>query len=200
MNEAIRQVFQMRPRRTFLHECLYNESKEVEEGKGKNLIPPPVKESLWKAYLDKFKDPLIIVLLVVFCFSVLVALYEVYYQQKGFSMLIEPLGILIALLLATGVGFIFEVKADKEFDVLNQIKNRRPVKVFRKYIENEREVVKVKEVEKHDVCIGDYVFIENGDEIPADGLLYETRELMVDESNFTGVPFIRKSAMRKISK
>ena len=197
MNEAIQPVFQMRPRRSFLHECLYNESQEVEEGKGKNLIPPPVKESLWKAYLDKFKDPLIIVLLVVFCFSVLVALYEVFYQHQGYSMLIEPLGILIALLLATGVGFVFEVKADKEFDVLNQIKNRRPVKVFRKYLENEKEVIKVEEVEKHDVCIGDYVFIENGDEIPADGLLYETRELMVDESNFTGEPYIRKSAYEK---
>lgn len=194
MNEAIKQVFEMKPRRSFLHECLVNGSEVVKNGKGKNLIPPPEKESLWKAYLDKFKDPLIVVLLVVFCFSVLVALYEVFYQQKGYSMLIEPLGILIALLLATGVGFIFEVKADKEFDVLNQIKNRRPIKVFRKFPKNGKDNIKIREVEKHDVCIGDYVFLENGDEIPADGTLYETKELIVDESNFTGEPYVRKSA------
>lgn len=194
MNEAIKQVFEMKPTRSFLHECLVNGSEVVKNGKGKNLIPPPEKESLWKAYLDKFKDPLIVVLLVVFCFSVLVALYEVFYQQKGYSMLIEPLGILIALLLATGVGFVFEVKADKEFDVLNQIKNRRPIKVFRKFPKNGKDNIRIREVEKHDVCIGDYVFLENGDEIPADGTLYETKELIVDESNFTGEPYVRKSA------
>ena len=194
MNEAIKQVFEMKPRRSFLHECLVNGSEVVKNGKGKNLIPPPEKEPLWKAYLDKFKDPLIVVLLVVFCFSVLVALYEVFYQQKGYSMLIEPLGILIALLLATGVGFVFEVKADKEFDVLNQIKNRRPIKVFRKFPKNGKDNIRIREVEKHDVCIGDYVFLENGDEIPADGTLYETKELIVDESNFTGEPYVRKSA------
>lgn len=197
MNEAIKQVFEMKPRRSFLHGCLDNKSKEVEAGKGKNLIPPPEKEPLWKAYLEKFKDPLIIVLLVVFCFSVLVALYEVFYQQKGYSMLIEPMGILIALLLATGVGFIFEVKADKEFDVLNQIKNRRPIKVFRKFPKNGKDNIKIREVEKHDVCIGDFVFLENGDEIPADGTLYETKELIVDESNFTGEPYVRKSVKKE---
>lgn len=197
MNEAIKQVFQMRPRRTFLHESLIHDSNEVENGRGKNLIPPPEKEPLWKAYLDKFKDPLIIVLLVVFCFSVSVALYEVFFQQKEYSMLIEPIGILIALLLATGVGFIFEVKADKEFDVLNQIKNRRPVKVFRKFPKDGKDNIQVREVEKHDVCIGDYVYLENGDEIPADGILCETNEFMVDESNFTGEPYIRKSAYEK---
>lgn len=71
MNEAIKPAYQMRPRRTFLHECLCNESEEVEAGKGKNLIPPPPKDSLWKAYLMKFNDPLIIVLLVVFFFRII---------------------------------------------------------------------------------------------------------------------------------
>ncbi len=188
------QKFEMKPRRSFLHECLDNRSEVVKNGKGKNLIPPPEKESLWKAYVDKFRDPLIIVLLVVFCFSVLVALYEVFYQHEGYSMLVEPLGILIALLLATGVGFIFEVKADREFDILNQIKNKRPVKVFRKFPAKGKDHIKIREVEKHDVCIGDYVYLENGDEIPADGLLFETSELIVDESNFTGEPYVRKSA------
>ena len=187
----------MKKKRSFLHQCLYNNSEKVKQGKGKNLISPPEKEALWKAYLEKFKDPLIIVLLVVFCFSVLVALYEVFYQHQGYSMLIEPLGILIALLLATGVGFIFEVKADREFDILNQVKNRRPVKVFRKYAEKDKDHIRVREVEKHDVCIGDYVFLENGDEIPADGILHETNDFIVDESNFTGEPYTRKSAYKE---
>lgn len=184
----------MRKKRSFLHQCLYNNSDKVEKGKGKNLIPPPEKESLWKAYMEKFKDPLIIVLLVVFCFSVVVALYEVFYQHQGYSLLIEPLGILIALLLATGIGFIFEVKADREFEVLNQVKNRRPIKVFRKFPDKIKDRIKICEVEKHDVCVGDYVFLENGDEIPADGILHETNDFMVDESNFTGEPYVRKSA------
>ena len=187
----------MRKQRSFLHDCLFDNSEEVKKGKGKNLIPPPEKESLWKAYLEKFGDPLIIVLLVVFCFSVMVSLYEVFYQHQGYSMLIEPLGILIALLLATGVGFIFEVKADKEFDILNQVKNRRPIKVFRKFPDKARERIRVCEVEKHDVCIGDFVFLENGDEIPADGYLCETNDFIVDESNFTGEPYVRKSAYKE---
>lgn len=187
----------MRKQRSFLHGCLFNNSEEVKRGKGKNLIPPPEKESLWKAYMEKFRDPLIIVLLVVFCFSVIVSLYEVFYQHQGYSMLIEPLGILIALILATGVGFIFEVKADKEFDILNQVKNRRPIKVFRKYQDKIKDRIRICEVEKHDVCVGDFVFLENGDEIPADGYLYETNDFLVDESNFTGEPYVRKSAYQE---
>lgn len=84
---------------------------------------------MWKAYLEKFKDPLIIVLLVVFFFSVIVSLYEAFYMGQGAKILIEPIGILSALLLATGVGFIFEVKAEKEFEVLNTVKDKRPIKV-----------------------------------------------------------------------
>lgn len=99
--------------------CLDNNSKEVLQGKGGNIIPPPEKEPLWKGFLEKFKDPLIIVLLVVFCFSVMVATYEVCCQGAPRSSFIEPCGVLVALLLATGVGFWFEVKAAKEFDVLN---------------------------------------------------------------------------------
>lgn len=184
----------MRKRRSFLHQCLYDNSEQVTNGKGKNLIPPPERESLWKAYLEKFKDPLIIVLLVVFFFSVIVSLYEVFYMGQGKNILFEPIGILSALLLATGVGFIFEVKAEREFEVLNTVKDRRPIKVFRRFMENGKEKIRIREVKKHDVCIGDYVYLENGDEIPADGYLDETNAFIVDESNFTGEPYARKSA------
>ena len=171
--------------------CLVNDSPEVLSGKGKNIIPPPPKESLWKQYLEKFKDPLIIVLCVVFIFSVGVSLYEYFAVHKGASVLIEPIGVVIALLLATGIGFIFEVKAAKEFDLLNEVKNSRPVKVLRRpsadaspqYIQ----------IEKQDVVCGDIIRLENGDEVPADGILLEARNLLVDESNFTGEPFTGKS-------
>ena len=138
----------MRKRRSFLHQCLFDNSKQVTVGKGKNLIPPPERESLWKAYLEKFKDPLIIVLLVVFFFSVIVSLYEAFYMGQGAKILVEPIGILSALLLATGVGFIFEVKAEKEFEVLNTVKDKRPIKVFRRFKENGKEVIRIREVKK----------------------------------------------------
>lgn len=170
--------------------ALLSTSKEVVEGRGKNIIPPPERESLWRAYLAKFKDPIIIVLLVVFFFSVGVALYEVFVVGKGLSLLLEPCGVLLALLLATGVGFIFEVKAGKEFDILNQVKDARPVKVLRRRTEQSRAAVE--SIAKQDVVVGDLVRLESGDEIPADGVLLEAVSLRVDESNFTGEPHARK--------
>ncbi len=184
----------MSKKRLFLDNCLSDNSEQVVQGKGRNLIPPSEREPLWKAYLEKFKDPIIVVLLVVFFFSVGVALYEAFYMGQGAKMLIEPIGILIALLLATGVGFIFEVKAEKEFEVLNTVKDKRPVKVFRKVQTKGGLKVKLKEIVKTDVCVGDYVYLENGDEIPADGTLDESNSLIVDESNFTGEPYADKSA------
>ena len=113
------------------HLCLEQESAEVVEGQGRNMIPQPEREPLWKGYLKKFKDPLIVVLLVVFCFSVGVALYEILRADKPWFNIIEPAGVFIALMLATGIGFIFEVRAEREFRVLNQKKDERPVKVLR---------------------------------------------------------------------
>ena len=159
----------MKRKNSYLSTCLSNDSEKVRSGIGKNIIPPPEKDPLWKLYLEKFKDPIIIVLLIVFFFSVLVAVYEVVYMGKGWSILIEPSGVLAALLLATGVGFIFEVKADKEFDILNKVKNTRPVKVFRR--KDESSLPRLMKIEKHDVVVDDIVRLESGDEIPADGYL-----------------------------
>ena len=177
-------------RESYIAHALIATSKEVMEGRGKNIIPPPKRESLWKAYFAKFKDPIIIVLLVVFFFSVGVALYEVYVVGKDISMLLEPCGVLLALLLATGVGFIFEVKAGKEFDILNKVKDSRPVKVLRRRTATSR--VMVESIAKQDVVVGDIVRLESGDEVPADGELIEAVSLLVDESNFTGEPHARK--------
>lgn len=121
-------------RESYQASALISTSKEVIEGKGKNIIPPPEREPLWRAYLAKFKDPIIIVLIIVFLFSVGVSLYEIFVVGKGLSLLLEPCGVLLALLLATGVGFIFEVKAGREFDILNRVKDSRPVKVDRKSV------------------------------------------------------------------
>lgn len=166
-----------------------NNSERVIAGKEGNIIPPPEKEPLWKGFLEKFKDPLIIVLLVVFFFSIVVSTYEVFYQGASFSSYIEPCGVLVALLLATGVGFWFEVKAAKEFEVLNQVKNKRKVKVVRRVAGKIQTIY----IPKHDVVVGDIVKLESGDEIPADGILLRANNLRVDESNFTGELYASKN-------
>lgn len=168
--------------------CLDAHDPRIAEGIGKNIIPPPEREPLWKGFLEKFKDPLIIVLLVVFCFSILVSCYEVYHGAPLTSF-IEPSGVLVALLLATGVGFWFEVKAAKEFEVLNQVKNKRKVKVMRR---KQGKCVTMY-VPKHDVVVGDVVKLESGDEIPADGTVLFANNLRVDESNFTGELYASKN-------
>lgn len=174
-------------------DCLSNDSLEVVNGIGKNIIPPPEKESLWRQYFEKFKDPIIIVLLVVFFFSVVVAVYEILYMDKGLSILLEPSGVLTALLLATGVGFIFEVKAGKEFEILNKVKDARPVKVLRK--KSSKAKAQLMMIKKHDVVVGDIVKLESGDEIPADGILLESASLRIDESNFTGELYANKTTV-----
>lgn len=179
-------------RKMYLDKCLSNNSETVRQGKGKNIIPLPEKEPLWKQYLEKFKDPIIIVLLVVFAFSVIVALYEYFYMGKGASLFFEPLGVLMALLLATTVAFVFEMKADKEFEILNKVKDTRPVKVFRRERENARP--RLIAIQRHDVVVGDIVKIESGDEIPADGELLLATSLRIDESNFTGELYANKTA------
>lgn len=174
-----------------LNKGLLVDSDEVIQGKGQNIIPPPKKEPLWKAYLEKFKDPIIIVLLVVFCLSVCVSIYELIFQGRSYDVLFEPIGVLVALLLATGVGFIFEVKAGKEFDILNKVKDDAPVKVFRRSkSDGEPHMYNIK---RQDVVVGDIVKLESGDEIPADGILLDSNSLRVDESNFTGEPHVKKS-------
>lgn len=184
-------MMKTRKRNSYLSECLSNDSAIVQNGIGKNRIPPPKRDSLWKQYIEKFKDPIIIVLLVVFLFSVVVAVYEVFFMDKGWSFLLEPSGVLIALLLATGVAFFFEVKAGKEFDILNKVKDSRPVKVIRRQTADSRPLLMM--IKKHDVVIGDIVKLESGDEIPADGILLDSTSLRVDESNFTGELYANKT-------
>ena len=185
----------MSKKKDYLKTCVTADSEYARSGIGKNIIPPPEKDPWWKLYLEKFKDPIIIILLIVFCLSVFIAVYEVFSMDKGWSILIEPAGVLVALLLATGVGFVFEMKADKEFNILNKIKDSRPVRVYRK--KNERSAPALMYIKKHDVVVGDIVMVEGGDEIPADGYILESMSLMVDESDFTGEPYAAKTAVEE---
>ena len=179
----------MEKKKEYLDLALAVDSPAVTEGKGKNKIPEPEKDPLWKRYAEKFKDPLIIVLLVALALSCVVSFYEIS-QTGNWRLLFEPVGVLFAILLATGVGFIFEVKADKEFDVLNQVKDVQPVKVLRRA--HQGAVPQMYSIPKMDVVVGDIVRIESGDQIPADGVLLESNALRVDESIFTGEPYADK--------
>lgn len=161
---------------------------QVEESRrlnGANLFTPPKKTPLWRQFLAKFQDPLIIVLLVAGVLSIGISFYEYYGLGESMAVFFEPLGIFIAILLATGLGFIFEVKAEKEFAILNQVNDEEPVEVIR----NSGAV----RIPKRDVVVGDIVILSTGEEIPADGHLLEAASLTVDESILTGEPVCSKS-------
>lgn len=176
----------------FLNEAKVSSSEEVLHGKGKNIIPPPEPIPWWRLYLDKFNDPIVIVLLVIFCLSILVSAYEVIIVGKSWSVFIEPIGVFIALLLSTLIGFIFENKANNEFQILNRVKDSRLVKVFRKKTPNARPTLT--EILRSDVVVGDLIRLDAGDEVPADGQVLYAENLTVDESIFTGELYAYKSA------
>lgn len=144
---------------------------------GENLVTPPPRESVWKLLLEKFKDPIIEILLVAALLSFLIAATSGEY--------IETVGIVVAILLATCVGFFFEWDAGKKFDLLNQVNDDVPVKVYRDGA--------VREIPRREVVVGDVVVLAQGDEIPADGRLTEAVSLQVNESALTGEPVIDKT-------
>lgn len=138
--------------------------KQVEESRrkyGDNVLTPPKKDPLWKQFLEKFSDPIIRILLIALLLSVAVSLYQLFTGAAGLSVLLEPLGIFVAVMLATTVGFFFEVSANKKFDILNQTEDETLVTVYRDGL--------IQRIERKDVVVGDSVVIETGDEIPADG-------------------------------
>lgn len=152
---------------------------------GSNILTPPAKEPLWKKFLQKFKDPLIVILLVAGALSVGISIYECVGLGQGFHVFFEPIGIFMAILLATGLGFYFEMKADKEFELLNQVNDEEAVEVIRNG--------HATRVPKKDVVVGDIVMLDTGNEVPADGVLLEAVTLSIDESTLTGEPICRKT-------
>lgn len=166
-------------------------SREVEENRkkyGENVLTPPEKVSLWKQFLEKFEDPIIRILLVAWALSVVIAGVHCWGpEQAGFAAFLEPLGILFAILLASMTGFIFEVKANRAFDVLNTVNDDVPVTVVRDG--------KIQEITRKEVVVGDIVVLNTGEEIPADGTLLEAVSLQVNESTLTGEPMIGKTTV-----
>ena len=145
--------------------------------KGRNVLTPPKKEPLWRLFLQKFEDPIIRILLIAAFLSLGISFIH--------GEFIETIGIFFAILLATGVGFWFEMDANKKFDILNKVNDETPVKVLRDGA--------ITEIPKSEIVCGDLVMLDTGEEIPADGELLDAISLSVNESTLTGEPVISKS-------
>ena len=157
---------------------------------GENVLTPPKRQSMWRLYIEKYEDPMVRILLVAAVVSLLLAFIK--------NDFVETIGIIAAIILATTVGFYFERDAARKFDVLTQLGEEQPVKVLRcltptPSAKEDGEHYKVIEIPRRDVVVGDVVLVETGDEVPADGQLFEATDLRVDESSLTGEQLTKKS-------
>ena len=152
---------------------------------GSNILTPPKKAPLWRQFLEKFADPLIIILLIAGGLSIGISCYEYFRLGEGAEVFFEPVGIFVAILLATGLAFYFELQADKEFTILNQVHDDELVTLIRNG--------NVTQVPRREVVVGDIVRLGTGEEVPADCQLLEATMLQMDESTLTGEPFCSKS-------
>ena len=169
-----------------IHKGLTNEQVEESRKKhGSNVLTPPQKESLWHQFLHKFTDPIIRILLIALGLSIAVSLYQYFTTEEGLSVLFEPIGIFVAIMLATCIGFAFEVSANKKFEVLNKVSDDEEVKVVRNG--------NITVIGRKEIVVGDIVIIETGDEVPADGELIDAFSLQVNESDLTGEPMATKT-------
>src|SRR3989339_1437169 len=152
------------------------QAKESRRVNGENILTPPPREPMWRLFLEKFNDPIIRILLIAALLSLLISIRsgEIY----------ETIGIIFAILLATGISFWFEADAGKKFNLLNKVNEENPVKVIRDG--------SITEVPKRDIVVGDIVILDAGEEVPADGELLEAVSLSVNESALTGEPLARK--------
>ncbi len=156
---------------------------------GANVLTPPEKEPLWKQFLEKFGDPLIIILMIAGALSIGISCYEFFGLGQGAAVFFEPIGIFVAILLATGLAFYFELQADKEFTILNQVNDDEPVEVIRNS--------NTTQIPRKDIVVGDIVILNTGEEVPADSELLEATSLHMDESTLTGEPMCSKSVDEK---
>ena len=166
-------------------------SEQIEESRrlfGENVLTPPERTTLWKQFLEKFEDPIIRILLFAWVLSMIISGVHCWGpEQEGFAAFLEPLGIFFAIILASTIGFIFEVKAARAFEVLNTVNDDIMVTVMRNG--------KVQEVPRKDIVVGDIVMLNTGDEVPADGTLLECHSLQINESTLTGEPVISKTTV-----
>lgn len=156
---------------------------------GANILTPPEKDPLWKQFLEKFGDPLIIILMIAGALSIGISCYEFFGLGQGAAVFFEPVGIFVAILLATGLAFYFELQADKEFTILNQVNDDEPVEVIRNG--------NTTQIPRKDIVVGDIVILNTGEEVPADSELLEATSLHMDESTLTGEPMCGKSVDEK---
>lgn len=152
---------------------------------GVNVLTPPEQDPWWKEFLEKFSDPLIIILLVAGVLSIGISFYEFFGLGQDWKVFFEPIGIFVAIGLATTLAFIFEQKANKAFKILNQVNDDELVEVMRNGT--------MTTIPRKDVVVGDIVVLNTGDEIPADGELLDAVTLSVDESSLTGEPLCVKT-------
>ena len=166
-------------------------SEQVAESRrlfGENVLTPPERVSLWKQFLEKFEDPIIRILLLAWVLSMVISGVHCWGpEQEGFAAFLEPIGIFFAIVLATTIGFFFEVKAARAFEILNTVNDEIMVTVIRDS--------KVQEVPRKDIVVGDIVMLNTGDEVPADGMLFESHSLQINESTLTGEPVISKTTV-----
>lgn len=166
-------------------------TQEVEENRrrfGENVLTPPEKASLWSQFLEKFNDPIIRILLVAWVLSMIIAGVHCWGPEaEGFTAFLEPIGIFFAIMLASCVGFFFEVRANRAFDILNTVNDDTLVKVIREG--------NISQIPKKEVVVGDIVVLETGEEVPADGRLLESVSLQINESTLTGEPVIDKTTV-----
>lgn len=154
------------------------------ERNGENKLIPPRRESLLQLYFEKFRDPIIIILLVVLVLITGISIYE-YIQGEGAHVFFEPAGIFVAIFLATSVGFWFEMKAKRAFDVLSRVGEEAQVTVVREG--------NICSIPQSEVVVGDIVLLNTGDEVSADGTLLEAVSLQMNESTLTGEPLCTKT-------
>ena len=159
-----------------------HEVQQSREEHGENVLTPPKRPSMWRLYFEKYQDPMVRILLVAAVVSLLLSVVK--------NDFIETIGIIAAIILATTVGFVFERDAARKFDMLNQLGEEQPVKVVRRNEDTPATTVspsgQVMEIPRREVVVGDVVIVETGDEVPADGVLFECTDLQVDESSLTG--------------
>ena len=171
-----------------MHGLTDAEVNESRKKHGWNILTPPKKVSLWKQFLEKFEEPIIRILLMAWVLSMIISSVHCWGPENaGFSAFLEPLGIFFAIMLSITIGFFFEVKAARAFEVLNTVNDDVMVTVMRNG--------KVQEVSRKDIVVGDVVLLNTGDEVPADGFLLESNSLQINESTLTGEPVISKTTV-----
>lgn len=129
-------------------------------------------------FFGGFGDPLFKILITAFVLSMGISIYEYEWHGADWTVFFEPIGIIVALILATSIAYFLEKKNEKTFQSLNQTNDEVPVKVYRNG--------HICQVPRKDIVVGDIIKLETGEEIPADCELLESLNLIVNESSLTG--------------